>query len=95
MTPRIVGYLLRGLHNAMPGQTLTAILAAIRMSRTTSPHRLPPAALDYIRRNDTLHRGNLIGRVGREVLAALPGPSAESDHRSRSSSGMMAGLSTK
>ena len=100
LTPRICGYLIRGLHNAMPGQTLTAIAAAIRMSRTTSPHRLPPAARDYIRRNDTIHRGNLIERLGREVLAVLPDPSADTDNRARSarsrrSNGMMAGLSTK
>jgi GT2 family glycosyltransferase len=75
LAPRIAGYLLKGLRNGLAPQTLRAIPAAARLARTAPSPRLtlPEAARDYLRRNDTAHRGGWSARLRREVLAVLPG----------------------
>jgi GT2 family glycosyltransferase len=72
LTPRIAGYLLKGLRNGLLGQTLLALLAAIRMPPGRQL-RLSPAANAYLARCDAAHRGSLFTRLGREVLSTLPG----------------------
>ncbi|MGE0225273.1 MAG: glycosyltransferase family 2 protein [Acetobacteraceae bacterium] len=74
IAPRTVGYLIKGMANGLPGPTLRAIAAAIAMGRNVTPVRLPEAARDYLRRNDTLQRESWMVRLRREVLAALPRP---------------------
>ena len=89
LLPRIGGYLLKGRRHGLLRPTLEAILAAARMA--VSPMPLPPVALAYLARHDLAHRGSWRDRWRAEVLARLaPQPS-----RSRSSSGMIAGQSSR
>jgi GT2 family glycosyltransferase len=76
--PRLLAYQLKGARNGVLAQGLRAGPAALRMWREFRPalgteglHRLTPAARDYIRRNDTAHRGGLLRRVRTEVFSAL------------------------
>jgi GT2 family glycosyltransferase len=73
LAPRIAGYALKGLRNGRPLQTVRAIRAGMAMPLTLRAHALSPEARAYLRRNDSLHRGSAAARLGREVLAALPG----------------------
>jgi GT2 family glycosyltransferase len=73
LTPRIAGYLLKGLRNGMLGQTVLALWAAGRMPARGGQMRLSPAANAYLARHDAAHRGTLLVRLVREVLSALPG----------------------
>ncbi|MDA8248935.1 MAG: glycosyltransferase family 2 protein [Rhodospirillales bacterium] len=73
LSPRIGGYLVKGARNGVLRQTLRALPAARRMARTAATQTLPPAARDYLAVNDTAHRGSLLARLRREVIAALPG----------------------
>ncbi|MBS0561382.1 MAG: hypothetical protein JSR21_15145, partial [Proteobacteria bacterium] len=73
LSPRIAGYMLRGLRNGLLGQTLRAVRAAAAMAEGLHPARLSPAAQDYLRHHDAAHRGSLLARLRREVFAALPG----------------------
>lgn len=73
LAPRIGGYLLRGARNGVPAQTLRAIAAAWRMARHVPASPLPPRAHAYLAANDAAHRGSLLTRLRREVLAVLPG----------------------
>ena len=72
LAPRTVGYLLKGLRNRQPLQTLRAIRAAARMaprqSGPASPRRMTPAATAYLTQNDRAHRGSLFHRLRHEVL---------------------------
>jgi hypothetical protein len=77
--PRFLPYQLKGARNGVFPQGLRAGPAALRMWLAFRPapgteglHRLTPAARDYIRRNDTAHRGGVLRRVRTEVLSALP-----------------------
>jgi GT2 family glycosyltransferase len=56
LLPRIGFYLVKGTRNGMPVQTLRAVAAAARMSARVAPRQLSPAARDYVRQNDALHR---------------------------------------
>jgi GT2 family glycosyltransferase len=73
LTPRIAGYVLRGLCNGLLPQTLAAVHAARQMADGLHVARLSLAACDYLDRHDTAHRGSLLARLRREVFAALPG----------------------
>jgi GT2 family glycosyltransferase len=73
LAPRIGGYVLRGLRNGVLRQTLRAIPAAAALARAhAAPAAMPPAGRAYLAANDAAHRGSLLGRLRREVLAALP-----------------------
>lgn len=74
LLPRIAGYGLRGARNNLLPATLRAILAAARLQSRASRLSLPPAARDYLRRNDAAHRASLPRRLCAEILAVLPGP---------------------
>jgi hypothetical protein len=71
LTPRIAGYLLKGLRNRLLGQTISALLAAVRMP-PGRPSRLSQDAHAYLARCDTAHRGFLLLRLG-EAFRLLPG----------------------
>jgi GT2 family glycosyltransferase len=73
LTPRIAAYLLRGWRNRLLGQTLLALLAAMRMAAPQAKARLSPDAAAYLARHDAAHRGGWLGRLGREVFGLLPG----------------------
>jgi GT2 family glycosyltransferase len=72
LAPRIAGYLVKGLRNGLLAQTLRAVPAAARMAARRRPARLSPAARLYLGRHDAAHRGSLLARLRREVLALLP-----------------------
>ncbi len=79
LLPRFLAYQLRGARNGVLAQGLRAGPAALAMARSFRPtpgtaglYRLTPAARHYLARNDAAHRGGLLGRLRREVLAALP-----------------------
>lgn len=73
LSPRATGYLLKGARNGLWSQTLRAFPAAWRLARASPGARMPDAGAAYIARNDASHRGTLLGRLKREVFAALPG----------------------
>jgi GT2 family glycosyltransferase len=73
LLPRIAGYMLKGIRNGLPVQTLCAIRAAARMApRATRPMPLP--GLCYLARNDLAHRGSIWRRLVREVLCRINTP---------------------
>lgn len=71
LTPRILGYLLKGTRNGLPLQTLRAILAAASMAPRPSSRLLPADAISYIFRNDQLHRGSFLHRLRHEAFARI------------------------
>jgi GT2 family glycosyltransferase len=73
LTPRIAGYLLKGLRNGLLGQTMLALAAAARMQLAAAPARLSPATRAYLARHDAAYRGTLLARLRGEVLGLLPG----------------------
>ena len=73
LTPRMVGYCIKAARNGCLRDTPRALWAAFRMARGVRHNRLHPVARDYLHRVDTVWRGNLLTRLRREVLAALPG----------------------
>jgi GT2 family glycosyltransferase len=87
-------YLLIGMRHGLVLQTLRALPAAIRVSSGVKVRRHSAAARAYLCANDTAHRGHWLTRPWRE------GPRVGDNHagpakRSCSSSGRMAGLSTR
>jgi GT2 family glycosyltransferase len=73
LAPRMAGYCVKGARNGCFRDTPKALLAAVRMARGVRREALPPAALDYLRRTDTVWRGGWLTRLRREVMTALPG----------------------
>lgn len=73
LLPRLAAYTLRGTLSGLMWPTIAAASAAAAMARDVPPITLPPAARDYLVRNDLAHRGGLARRLQREVLRALPG----------------------
>ncbi|MDR3532871.1 MAG: glycosyltransferase [Rhodopila sp.] len=71
LAPRICGYLLKGLRNGLPVQTLRAIRAARDMGPRRAIRRMPRAGESYLRRNDHAHRGSWLRRLRREVLGRV------------------------
>jgi GT2 family glycosyltransferase len=69
LTPRVAGYLAKGLRNGLPMQTLRAILAAAHMAPRARSGSIPPAAALYLTHNDRAHRGSLLYRLRHEVFA--------------------------
>jgi GT2 family glycosyltransferase len=73
LTPRIAGYLLKGLRHGLLGQTLRALRAAAAMQTARARPRASAAARRYLARHDAAYRGGLLTRLGREVFGLLPG----------------------
>ena len=74
LTPRIAGYAVKGARHGCLRDTLRALAAAHVMTSGRGVETpLPPAARAWLRRVDGAHRGGLVTRLRREVLAALPG----------------------
>ena len=73
LAPRIAAYLVKGARNGVLVQTLRAIPASRRLAAGAPGQVLPRAARAYLAANDAAHRGSVLARLRREVLAALPG----------------------
>jgi GT2 family glycosyltransferase len=73
LLPRIAGYILKGIRNGLPVQTLCAIHAAARMA-PRSRHPMPLHGLSYLTRNDLAYRGSIWRRLVREVLCRINVP---------------------
>jgi GT2 family glycosyltransferase len=78
LIPRMAGYCVKAARNGCLRDTPRALWAAFRMARGVEHNPLHPVARDYLHRVDTVWRGNLLTRLRREVLAALPGASRAS-----------------
>jgi GT2 family glycosyltransferase len=76
LAPRAIGYLVKGLLNARPRQTVRALLAARAMAPRARRRIMPADADAYLARNDRAHRGGLLRRLMTEVLARIGGPAA-------------------
>lgn len=79
LLPRFLAYQLRGARNGVLAQGFRAGPAALAMAREFRPppgtehlHGMTPQARAYLARHDAAHRGGLLSRLRREVLAALP-----------------------
>lgn len=73
LAPRMAGYCVKAARNGCLRDTPRAIWAAFRMAWGVAHNPLHPVARDYLYRADTVWRGNLLTRLRREVMAALPG----------------------
>lgn len=71
LSPRAAAYLLKGLFNGRPVQTLRAILAAVEMAPRSRSRSMPSHAMNYLNRNDRAHRGSLLHRLTNEVLSRI------------------------
>ena len=69
LTPRIVGYLIKGLRNGLLRQTVEAIVAAAGMP--TGGQRPASHVLRYLHDHDRVHRGPILTRIRTEVLTRL------------------------
>lgn len=74
LMPRCAGYVLKGMRNGLVRQTLAAIVAAGKMSARAGSEPLSRGAREYLAQYDAAHRGSLLTRLRREVLASLQGP---------------------
>ncbi len=70
LTPRIAGYLLKGMRNGLPEQTLRGIRAALSMVPDTV-RGLPAAGRTYCLRNDNAHRGGVRRRLMQDVFSRI------------------------
>jgi GT2 family glycosyltransferase len=68
---RAAGYLVKGARNGLLQQTLQGLHAGL--TATVPRQVLSWPAREYLAWHDTAHRGSLVRRIRREVLAALPG----------------------
>ncbi len=73
MLPRAIGYLIRSARYGLVLRTARAIQAATRLGPAPDMPQIPIAALSYLERNDRQHRGSLLTRFRREVLARIGG----------------------
>jgi GT2 family glycosyltransferase len=73
LTPRIAGYLLKGIRSGLPMQTMRAIIAAGDMTPPARLRPMPPAGVFYLTRNDRAHRGSLLHRLTREAFGRIGG----------------------
>jgi GT2 family glycosyltransferase len=73
LTPRIAGYLVKGMRNGLTAQTVRALRAAMAMSpRSARP--MPADGLSYLMRNDRAHRRSTWHRLTHEVLGRITAP---------------------
>ncbi len=75
LTPRIAGYLLKGMRNELAGPTIRGVRAALTMVPETTKG-LPIAGRTYCMRNDSAHRGGVRRRLMRDVFSRLAAESA-------------------
>ncbi len=72
LTPRYIGYLLKGARNGVLMQTLCALPAAARLSVVQHPAQLPDAARSYLQMNDAAYRGSVLLRLLCDPARLLP-----------------------
>jgi GT2 family glycosyltransferase len=73
LAPRMAAYVVKGVLNGLPVQTLRAIGAAAKMAPRW-PRPMPAAGLSYLIRSDNVHRGSWSRRLAREVLSRIGAP---------------------
>jgi len=71
ITPRAAGYLLKGVRNGLPLQTLRALHAAVEMSPRGGGRRMSEEVETYLRGNDRIYRGSILQRLRHEVLCRV------------------------
>ena len=71
ITPRAAGYLLKGVRNGLPLQTLRALHAAVEMSPRGGGRRMSEEVETYLRGNDRIYRGSVLQRLRHEVLCRV------------------------
>jgi GT2 family glycosyltransferase len=71
IAPRAAGYLLKGIRNGMPLQTVHAIRAALEMSPRGGGRRLSEEVDSYLRGNDRSFRGSVLQRLKSEVFSRV------------------------
>ena len=86
LAPRVLGYCVKAARNGCLRDTPRAILAAAAMARRVPRSRLPRESRSYLFSTDQVHRGGVLARLRREVLAALPG-TARPGHRPAATGG--------
>jgi GT2 family glycosyltransferase len=68
LTPRVLGYFIKGMRNGLPATTVRAILEACAMAPAVPVRRLAKSAWA----GEAGYRGSWLNRLRREVFAALP-----------------------
>jgi GT2 family glycosyltransferase len=83
LLPRFLAYQVKGAKNGVLAQGLRAGPEALKLARAFRPepgtehlYGATPAARAYLARTDRAHRGNILARLRREILSALPAASA-------------------
>ncbi len=77
LTPRVLGYALRGVRERRLGPTLRGVVEAVRRDAGQARRRMTPAMRAYLAAHDTAHRGHVVSRLRREVLRPVsPGSPA-------------------
>jgi GT2 family glycosyltransferase len=75
LLPRVGFYLIKGTRNGLLIQTARAIPAAIRLASHVAARRCSPAALSYLRKNDTAYRhhwAKVVWRACNDRLHSMP-----------------------
>jgi hypothetical protein len=71
VAPRAAGYVLKGIRNGLPVQTLRAIHAAVAMAPRARLARMPQDALSYLNHNDKAYRESILSRLRYEMLGRV------------------------
>ncbi len=71
IAPRAAGYLVKGIRNGLPLQTLRAVRAAVAMSPRGGGRLLSEQVDSYLRGNDGIYRGSALRRLRNEVLGRV------------------------
>ena len=72
LTPRIGGYIIKGLRSGHSISTLRAVVAAAMFPLDFVPHQPSITTRTYLWRNDRIYRGSLLRRFRQDVLGPLP-----------------------
>ena len=72
LSPRIVGYIIKGLRNGHSVSTLRAIVGATMLPLNFVPHLPSITTRTYMWRNDRVYRGSVLRRFRQDVLGSLP-----------------------
>ncbi|MDE8345968.1 MAG: glycosyltransferase [Acidocella sp.] len=70
LSPRILGYVIKGALNGRLAATVSGVAAAMRSARPEQ-HQMSEAMRDYLFRADTRHRGGWLARLRGEVLGRI------------------------
>lgn len=80
----LLGYVVRGLYNRVPLQSIRGVLDALRMIARLTPQTrvtLTQRAREYIWTHDTRWRGNLLARARRDLFQSLAHPTTSDEKK--------------